>query len=330
MTNVYKKIEGKRFIVTGGAGFIGSHLVDALLKNGAKSVIVIDNLITGKEDNIKHNFSDPRFTFIKADLCSYEVCDKYCRDVDIIFHQAALGSVTRSIENPLLINKINIEGFINVLWAAVQNKVPRIVYASSSSVYGDLNTGERVEEILGTPLSPYSVTKRTNELYAEVFSRLYNLQIIGLRYFNVFGPRQESDSPYAAVIPSFIKAFCNYQRPVIYGDGSQKRDFTYVENVIHANILSAFSELNQRSSYIFNIGTGNSLSIIELFQIIKGLFMIDIEPIYKPPRPGDIYYSSANISKAEKLLGYKPIVSIFDGLQKSIRYFKERKLEEIH
>lgn len=325
MTNVYRQIEGKRFVVTGGAGFIGSHLVDVLMQNGAKSVIVIDNLITGNEDNIKHHFSDQRFTFIKADLCSYEVCSKYCRDIDVIFHQAALGSVTRSIENPLLTNQINIDGFINVLWAAVQNQVSKIVYASSSSVYGDLQTEERVEEILGTPLSPYAVTKRTNELYAEVFSRRYNLQVIGLRYFNVFGPRQESNSPYAAVIPLFINAFCNYQRPIIYGDGNQKRDFTYVENVIHANILSAFSKLPHHSSYIFNIGTGNSVSVNKLFQIIKELFMLDIEPIFKPPRPGDVYYSLANISKAENILGYKPIVSLFDGLQKNICYFKERK-----
>lgn len=322
MIEVYSEIKNKRFLVTGGAGFIGSHLVDVLMQYGARSVLVIDNFITGKKENLIHHINDARFHFVEADLCHYEICEKYCRDVDVVFHQAALGSVPRSIENPLLTNQMNVTAHLNVLWACVKNNIPKVVYASSSSVYGDATGSERLENLVGQPLSPYAVSKRTNELYATVFARVYGLQVIGLRYFNVFGPRQDPESPYAAVIPLFINAMMHGKQPIIYGDGMQRRDFTYVDNVVYANLLAAFRTTSEHSWETFNIGTGTSITVQDLFITVRELLQANIEPIYQPPRAGDVPFSQANIQKAQQVLGYKPIVSFRDGLIKTIHAYK--------
>jgi len=312
-----------RFLVTGGAGFIGSHIVDYLMNHGAGFVRVVDNLATGFQKNISHHLELKNFEFHKADLVDPQVCMDMCAGIDIMFHQAAIGSVPRSIEQPLVTNLNNVTTQLNILWACVQNKVPRLVYASSSSVYGDDSTFPKVEEITGKPLSPYAVSKKVNELYAGVFASLYDLKVLGLRYFNVFGPRQNPEGPYAAVIPLFIDALHNGNQPIIYGEGEQSRDFTYVENIVQANMKAAFTENPEVFGNIMNIGAGGNTKVNELFRMIADTMGSDMQPNYLPERKGDVLMSSASIEKARKLIGYEPSVLIEEGLRLTIEAFNK-------
>lgn len=312
-----------KYLVTGGAGFIGSHIVECLVKKG-ESVCVLDNLETGKKENIAP-FLD-KIEFIKEDIRDADTCQKVCRGVDYVLHQAALGSVPRSIDDPLTTNDVNITGTLNLLLAAKKNKVRRFVYASSSSVYGDSEVLPKVETMYSNPLSPYALSKYTAEQYVLQFYHLYGLETVVLRYFNVFGPRQDPHSQYAAVIPLFISAFKNGKRPVIYGDGKQTRDFTYVSDTVSANILACTAD-KKACGQAYNIAGGKMISINELFNSIKSLVVekypevSTIEPLYNPPRQGDIRESLADISKAGKFLKYQPHVDIKEGLAKTVNSF---------
>jgi UDP-N-acetylglucosamine/UDP-N-acetylgalactosamine 4-epimerase len=312
------------FLVTGGAGFIGSHIVDYLMENNAGKVRVVDNLSTGSMHNIEHHIDNQNFEFLHGDLTNIEVCSKACEDIDVVFHQAALGSVPRSIEQPLNTNNHNVNGHLNILWTCVSKNIQRVVFASSSSVYGDDNHFPKNEQNIGMPLSPYAVSKRVNELYAHVFASLYDLRIIGLRYFNVFGPRQNPKGPYAAVIPLFIDALKNHQTPVIFGNGEQSRDFTYVENIVQANILAAFSENKEAFGKIMNIGAGGSTSVNQLFQIIADALQSSTTPEYKAARKGDVLQSSASVDLAKQLIDYSPVTDIHQGIALTIQSFAEK------
>ena len=309
------------FLITGGAGFIGSNLVEYLLKYKAGKVRVIDNLITGFQENINQFEANPAFEFIKGDISDYNVALNAVQGIDFVLHQAALGSVPRSIEKPLDTNNHNVNGFLNILFAAKEAKVKRTVYASSSSVYGDSVKLPKKEDEIGRPLSPYAVTKRTDELYADVFARTYDMEIIGLRYFNIFGPKQNPKGPYAAVIPLFIEALLNNKSPNIFGDGEQLRDFTFVENAVQANIKAVFCQDKNAINQIFNIAFGSCVSVNQLFNDIKALIGSDISPVYKPERKGDIRKSFADISKANTFLNYSPEVNISKGIELTIDWF---------
>lgn len=322
-------INNYRFLVTGGAGFIGHHIVNYLLDNNAGFVRVIDNLSTGFFRNIEKFIGKPNFEFVNCDLIDYNSCFEACKDIDIVFHQAALGSVPRSIEAPINTNLNNVNSHLNVLWACVNQNVKRIVYASSSSVYGDNKNLKKIENKIGKALSPYAVSKRTNELYSEVFFKQYNLEIIGLRYFNVFGPGQNAKGPYSAVIPLFIEALLNNKNPFIYGSGEQSRDFTYVENIVQANVKAAFTTNKNALGEVFNIGAGGNTTVNKLFEIIKSKMNLDLLPLHTSERKGDIKNSSASIIKAKKTLNYFPTVMIEEGIEKTISYFKETKNEFI-
>ncbi len=313
-----------RVLVTGGAGFIGSNLVDQLLKdNRVTSVRVLDNLATGSKRNIEPYFSDKRFEFLQADIRDYDSCQKACAGVDLVTHQAALGSVPRSINDPITSNNVNITGTLNIFTAAKEAGVKRVVYAASSSTYGDHPGLPKVEDQIGRPLSPYAVTKYVNELYADVFSRLYGLELIGLRYFNIFGPRQNPQGPYAAVIPLFAKALLENKSPVINGDGSHSRDFTYVDNAVQANLLALFTSNPQAINQVYNIACGAQTSLLDLFNLMKGSSDNKPDPVFGPERKGDVKHSLADISKARNLLGYKVNVSIQEGLAKTLAWYKE-------
>src|SRR6476660_6110705 len=278
-----------RILVTGGAGFIGSNIVESLLaEQNIEQVRVLDNLVTSSIDNIAEFYASSKFEFIQADIRDYSTCLQACDGIDLITHQAALGSVPRSINDPLTTNEVNIGGTLNVFTAAREKKVKRIVYAASSSTYGDHPALPKVENEIGKPLSPYAVTKYVNELYADVFARLYNVGFIGLRYFNVFGPRQNPKGPYAAVIPLFTESFLNGQAPVINGDGNHSRDFTYVSNVVQANLLALFTENKMAVNQVYNIGYGQQTSLLQLVQYLKRISASDIEPIQAPERTGDV------------------------------------------
>lgn len=312
------------FLVTGGAGFIGSHLVEYLLTHKAGKVIVLDNLSTGFISNIRLFESFPQFHFIEGDITDPETCSKACQGIDYVFHQAALGSVPRSIKDPLATNQANITGFLNMLNAAREQKVRRIVYASSSSVFGDSAALPKVEEQLGNPLSPYAVTKRVNELYGQVFSRIYKMEIIGLRYFNIFGPRQNPGGPYAAAIPLFMQALMDHKRPVIFGDGEQSRDFTYVENAVQANIRAMFCPAETATGEVFNIAVGERITVNQLYHYLRETAGSDLQPEYAEERPGDVKHSLADISKAVSLLGYKPAVQVREGLSRTFQWFRQQ------
>ncbi len=319
-------LENKRLLITGGAGFIGSNLCEYFIKKNNK-VTCLDNLITGKTQNIDHLLSNPNFRFIEGDITDIDNCDTACKDIDIILHQAALGSVPRSIDNPIKTNEININGFLNILWAAKTNNISRVVYAASSSTYGDSENLPKVEERIGNPLSPYAVTKYVNELYARVFSNLYGLELIGLRYFNVFGRKQDPDGAYAAAIPKFIKAFINYQSPIIHGDGSQSRDFTYIDNVIQANELAATTNEKNAINQVYNVACGERSYLKDLVNNLKSL-LVDFDPNiqkiqieYGPERIGDIKHSLASIEKAKKLLMFKPTHNVKKGLEDAITWY---------
>lgn len=313
--------EQKQFLVTGGAGFIGSHLSEFLIKQGAKKVVVLDDLSTGFEKNIEHLYGHPHFQFIKGSITDYQVCKNACQGIDVILHHAALGSVPRSIENPMATNEVNVSGFVNMLFAAKECGVQKFIYASSSSVYGDDQTFPKTESKTGNLLSPYAVSKYTNEKYAAVFSNLYSLQTIGFRYFNVFGERQNPNGAYAAVIPKFISSLINNQAPTIYGTGNNTRDFTYIANVVRANML-VINHQTLPSSSVMNIACGGTISVNEIYKNIAQLLNKgDISAIYQSERKGEIKDSYANISLAKTLIGYEPQVSVLDGLQKTVSWF---------
>lgn len=315
-------VKNKQFLVTGGAGFIGSNLVSYLLNNGAKQVRVLDNLSTGNKDNLKEHVSNTAFQFILGDITDYETCLNACKDIDGVFHNAALGSVSRSMQDPMATNQANVSGFVNVLFAAKNQGVKRVVYASSSSVYGDDKSTEKQEHITGNLLSPYAVSKKTDELYADVFSRSYDMEIIGLRYFNVYGPKQNPNGAYAAVIPIFISNLLKGTTPSIFGDGTTSRDFTFINNVVYANVL-AYSTTNPQSvNQVYNVAYGASTSLNQLFDLIKTNLNSTLIPEYKPERKGDIKNSLANINKSKQLLGYEPLVDLETGLKLTIDWYK--------
>lgn len=307
------------FLVTGGAGFIGSNLCEAILGLGFK-VKCLDNLSTGFLDNIAPFLSNENFEFINGDIRDLETCKKACNAVDYVLHQAAWGSVPRSIEFPLLYEEINIKGTLNMLEAARQSNVKKFVYASSSSVYGDDTNLPKIEGREGNLLSPYALTKRVNEEYAKLYSRLYGLETIGLRYFNVFGKKQNPDGDYAAVIPKFIKLLLNDQRPVINGDGMQSRDFTYIENVIEANLKSCMSN-SSVSGDVFNVASGGREYLIDVYYSLAALLNKKIDPLFGPQRRGDIRDSNADLSKAKQLMNYDPQWDFKSGIKDAIKWY---------
>ena len=307
-------ISNTNFLVTGGAGFIGSHIVEYLMTNNAKLVRVLDNLMTGNYANIQRWENESNFEYIEGDIRDTSTCMQACTGIDFVTHQAALGSVPRSIKNPVRTNSINVEGFLNMLVAAKDCKVKRFVYASSSSVYGDEPNLPKIEERIGHPLSPYAVSKATNELYARVFGTTYGMEIIGLRYFNIFGPRQDPNGPYAAVIPIFIDKLEKKQDVFIDGDGGQTRDFTFVENAVQANVRAMLTPNKDACGETYNIAFGKNYTVNHLFNVIKEGMNTTQEAIHRESRAGDVRNSLADISKAEKLMGYKPLFSFEDGM----------------
>ncbi|WP_127844763.1 SDR family oxidoreductase [Psychroflexus aestuariivivens] len=313
----------KHFLVTGGAGFIGSNIVEYLLKNNAKKVRVLDNLSNGYYYNIEEFKSHPNFDFFEGDIRNLETCKKAVENIDIVLHQAALGSVPRSIDDPVTSNEVNVSGFLNMLVAYKESdSVKRFVYAASSSTYGDSKTLPKIEDNIGRPLSPYAVTKYVNELYADVFAKTYDLEIIGLRYFNVFGPKQSPKGAYAAVIPLFMQALKDEKSPIINGDGEQTRDFTFVENAVQANIKAAFAD-KKAVNEVYNVAYGERISLNELWASLKDASGKSIEAIYGPPRVGDVRDSLAQIDKAKIKLSYDPKFSVQDGLKITWDYFNE-------
>ena len=308
-------LEKVKVLVTGGAGFIGSNLVEYLLKYGVGKVRVLDNLSTGHLSNIKAFVNHPNFEFIEGDIRDLETCLKACSGIDVVSHQAALGSVPRSIKDPIATNEVNINGFLNMLIAVRDSGLKRIVYAASSSTYGDSKELPKVEDRIGKPLSPYAVTKYVNELYADVFSRTYGIETIGLRYFNIFGPRQDPDGAYAAVIPLFIKAINNEKSALINGDGETTRDFTFVENAVQANVKAILIEDDKAVNQIYNIACGERTSLNYLWNAILEIAGKEIKPNYGEARIGDIKDSLADIHKAKQLLKYNPQFLLKKGLE---------------
>lgn len=316
-------LSASSFLVTGGAGFIGSHIAEYLLKNGAGRVRVLDNMSNGFQSNIDILSAYNGFEFVKGDIRDIETCRKSCEGIHYVSHQAALGSVPRSIKEPYSTNDSNVGGFVNILKSAVENKVRQFVYASSSSVYGDEPTLPKVEERVGNCLSPYAVSKKADELYADVFSKIYNIPVLGFRYFNIFGPRQDPDGPYAAVIPLFVKAIMNNTSAFINGDGEQTRDFTFVENAVQINIKGMLSTNAEAKNKVYNVAVGENYSVNFLYNFIKKYLKSDIEAIHREPREGDIRNSLADISRAKNLLGYEPTTKFETGLIKTIEFFKD-------
>lgn len=317
-----QSLKGKRFLVTGGAGFIGSHLVAYLLDNEAEEVRILDNLSTGNKANFKEFETNAAFTFILGDITNYDTCFSACKDVDGVFHNAALGSVSRSMTDPMATNQANVSGFVNILFAAKNQNVKRIIYASSSSVYGDDKSTEKLEHITGNLLSPYAVSKKTDELYADVFSKAYDMEIIGLRYFNVYGPKQNPNGQYAAVIPIFISHLLNNTAPAIFGDGTTSRDFTYINNVVYANALAFCTTNPEALNQVYNVAYGASTSLIQLFELVKTNLKSTLIPQFNAERKGDIKNSLANINKAKHLLNYNPLVNLEQGMALTIDWYR--------
>lgn len=321
-------ITNAKVLVTGGAGFIGSNLIEALLQQD-NEVVCLDNFSTGKHGNIDPFKKNKRFKMLEGDIRNISDCRKAADGVQYILHQAALGSVPRSIADPITTNEVNISGFLNMLIAARDAKVKRFIYAASSSTYGDHPALPKMEDVIGNPLSPYAVTKYVNELYARVFSNLYGIETIGLRYFNVFGRRQDPDGAYAAVIPRFIKSLVNGEAPLVHGDGLQSRDFTYVDNVVQINQLAALAENPEALNTVYNVAYGENTTLIELFkQLISNLSEFNariatIEPVFGPERAGDVKHSLASIDKARSLLGYRPEFSLDQGLKIASAWYWE-------
>ena len=318
-----------KILITGAAGFIGSNLVDFFLEKDFK-VIGLDNFSTGFHDNIKDNLSNPNFSFFEGDIRNLKDCIKATNGVDYVLHQAALGSVPRSIQDPLTTNEVNISGFLNMLEASKTNNVKRFIYAASSSTYGDSESLPKIEERIGNPLSPYAVTKYVNELYADIYSKTYKMETIGLRYFNVFGRRQTPNGAYAAVIPKFIKNFLDGESPIINGDGSYSRDFTYIDNVLQMNYLAINTNNSKAINQVYNTAVGDQITIKQMAELVReelssfNKSILDIPILYGPNRDGDIPHSMASIEKAKTLLNYSPSHSFKQGLKESIKwYFKE-------
>lgn len=316
-----------KILITGGAGFIGSNLAESLLNDErVTGVRVMDNLATGSLQNLKTFQDNPGFEFMEADIRSYADCLRACEGIDRISHQAALGSVPRSIHDPLTTNEVNITGTLNIFTAAKEHKIDRVVYAASSSTYGDHPGLPKVEDRIGNPLSPYAVTKFVNELYARVYASVYDMKLIGLRYFNIFGPHQNPNGPYAAVIPLFAEALLNNQAPVINGDGSHSRDFTYVENAVQANTCALFTDNPEALNQVYNIACGEQTSLLQLFEYLRKEAGSDLQPIHGPERKGDVRHSLADISKAKKLLGYEVKTTVEIGLKKTFQWYKEQRV----
>ena len=321
------KLSGKKILVTGGAGFIGSNLCESLLQLNNK-VVCLDNFATGKRENITMFLDNPNFTLIEGDIRNLQDCMLATNEVDYVLHQAALGSVPRSIKDPITSNEVNVGGFLNMLVASRDHGVKRFIYAASSSTYGDSESMPKVEEMIGKPLSPYAVTKYVNELYAEIFSTTYGLETIGLRYFNVFGKKQDPNGAYAAVIPKFISQLIQLKSPVINGDGSYSRDFTYIDNVIQANLLSMTAAQNAVNT-VYNVAFGDRNTLNDLMRYLKELLSVynpaieDVAVVYGAKRTGDIPHSHASIAKAQKALQYHPQYSLQQGLKEAIQWYWE-------
>jgi len=316
-----------KVLVTGGAGFIGSNLVHALMNDDRiSSVKVLDNLETGRFSNISVFKNHSKFEFIEGDIRSYAICAGAAEGIDLISHQAALGSVPRSVKDPVTTHEVNATGTLNIFNAARENNIKRVVYAASSSTYGDHPGLPKVEDKIGSPISPYGVTKLVNELYAKVFAELYDMEFIGLRYFNVYGPHQNPAGPYAAVIPLFIKSMLDDKSPLINGPGDSSRDFTFVEDVVQANLLAMFTKNPSSVNQVYNIAKGEQTTLNELVEILKKISGKDIQAMHGPERNGDIKHSLADVSKAKKLLGYDPSTSPMDGLRKTFDWYKENSL----
>ncbi len=315
-------------LITGGAGFIGSNLCEYFLEQGAK-VTCFDNYATGHQHNIEPFLNHPNFTFIEGDIRDLATCHKACANQDYVLHQAALGSVPRSINDPLTSNEVNVSGFLNMLVAARDAGVKRFVYAASSSTYGDSEALPKVEDKIGKPLSPYAVTKYVNEIYADVFNRTYGLNTIGLRYFNVFGRRQDPNGAYAAVIPLFVKQFMKHESPVINGDGTYSRDFTYIDNVIQMNHLAIATENEQAFNQVYNTAVGDRTTLLQLTQLLKKHLsqydpkIAEVEIVHGPNRKGDIPHSLASVEKAKELLNYNPSHSIEEGIKEAVAWYWE-------
>jgi len=322
----YPRIRNKRVLVTGGAGFIGSNLCEDLLKYD-NEVVCLDNFSTGHFRNIKEFIDHPKFTLIVGDIRKLEDCQKAVDGVDLVLHEAALGSVPRSINDPVTTNSVNIDGFLNMLVAVRDAKVKRMVYAASSSTYGDSETLPKVEDVIGKPLSPYAVTKYVNELYTHVFALNYGMELIGLRYFNVYGRRQDPDGAYAAVIPKFVMQLMKHESPVINGDGTNSRDFTYIDNVIQMNHLAATTTNPEAINQIFNTAVGERNDLNQMTELLKKYLsdfdpkIKDIQIIHGPDRKGDIPHSLASINKAKKILGYKPEYNFEKGLKLAVEWY---------
>ena len=314
------------FLVTGGAGFIGSNLVEYLLKYGAKKVRTLDNYSNGFRKNLALFESNPALEIVDGDIRNADTCAAACAGINVVLHQAALGSVPRSIKDPVLTNDVNVGGFVQVLAAAKDAGVKRFVYAASSSTYGDHPGLPKVEDRIGKPLSPYAVTKYANELYADVFARTYGMEIIGLRYFNIFGPRQDPGGAYAAVIPLFIDAILQNQAPTLNGDGGQTRDFTFVENCVQANIRAALTAASGALNQVYNIAVGDRTSLVQMYDILREEAGSTLAPNFGPDRAGDIRDSLADISKAGNLLGYAPQIRIREGLRQTLDWFKANQV----
>lgn len=311
------------FLITGGAGFIGSNIVKYLVQHNAGKIRIVDNLSNGYKHNIEEFLHLPNVEFIEADLTDFEVCKQVVEGIDYISHQAALGSVPRSIVNPIATHKANVNAFMNLMVVAKDSGVKRFVYASSSSVYGDSKELPKVEDKIGNALSPYAVSKRVDELYAQVFYKTYNLPTIGLRYFNIYGPNQSPEGAYAAAIPLFMKALLRNQSPTIFGDGLQTRDFTFVENAVQANIRAMLCDDENAYGQLFNIACGERTSILDMFIILKKYTGATVDATFKEERKGDVRDSLADISKAKNILGYEPKVFFDEGLKLTLAWFKK-------
>ncbi len=315
-----------KILLTGGAGFIGSNLLTHFLQQPDVALVrVLDNLETGYASNMQAHLQNPKFEFVQGSIANYNTVHQAMHGITHVSHQAALGSVPRSIANPVATNQTNIDGTLNVFTAAKENNVKRVVFAASSSTYGDSESLPKTENIIGKPLSPYAVTKYVMELYADVFAKTYGLEYIGLRYFNVFGPHQSPSGAYAAVIPLFMDAVLNNQAPTINGDGSNSRDFTYVENVVQANHNALFTDKKEAINQIYNVAFGQSTTLNQLFNHIQEIGNSQLAPNYGPNRIGDIPHSLADISKAQNLLNYNPKVNILEGLKKSFEWYKQNR-----
>jgi len=319
------KISNKRILITGGAGFIGSNLCGYFLEHN--EVVCLDNFSTGYHHNIDLFLSNPKFTLIEGDIRDFKTCEAAVSGVDYVLHEAALGSVPRSINDPITSNEVNVSGFLNMLTASRDAKVKRFIYAASSSTYGDSETLPKVEHVIGKPLSPYAVTKYVNELYADVFSKTYGIETIGLRYFNVFGRNQDPNGAYAAVIPKFVAQFLNHESPVINGDGNFSRDFTYIDNVIQMNELAMLTENKKAVNTVYNTAFGERTTLNELVNALKEFLsaydnqIANVPIIYGQNRVGDIPHSLASIEKAKELLNYQPQFSMREGLKEAVKWY---------